>query len=50
MYFDEPTETAPIRGSRDFRWVLSVNGLALLVLGIMPQPLMALCFNAINAL
>jgi NADH-quinone oxidoreductase subunit N len=50
MYFDEPTDTAAIQGSLDFRVVLSANGLALLVLGIVPGWLMRLCFAAINAL
>ena len=50
MYFDEPADTTPIAGSGEMRLVLSANGLALLVLGIVPQPLMALCFAAIKAL
>ena len=32
------------------RVLLSVNGLALLVLGLLPQPLMSLCFVAIKSL
>jgi hypothetical protein len=31
-------------------WLLSANGLALLALGLLPQPLMALCFTAIKSL
>ena len=34
MYFDEPEETVPLAGARDFRFLLSVN--ALLLIGIMP--------------
>ena len=36
MYFDEPADDAPLELPADlaFRWVLSINGLALLVLGI----------------
>lgn len=34
MYFDEPEETAPLAGGKDFRFLLSVN--ALLLIGIMP--------------
>lgn len=51
MYFDEPIEPAPVaaRGG-ELPIVLSANGIALLVLGIIPQPLMALCFSAISAL
>jgi hypothetical protein len=32
------------------RLLLSVNGIALLVLGLIPQPLMSLCFVAIKSL
>ncbi len=49
MYFDEPHDTAPITTSSDTRVVMSVNGLAILALGIMPQPLMAVCVYAIHA-
>lgn len=48
MYFDAPRDTAPIRPQPDMRFVLSVNGLAMLVLGILPQPLMALCIASIQ--
>ena len=50
MYFDEPKDTAPIEGHADMRMLLSANGLALLALGIVPQPLMGLCFIAIKSL
>jgi NADH-quinone oxidoreductase subunit N len=54
MYFDEPRdspkESFPIPARGGFRYALSANGLALLVFGILPQPLMALCFVAIQAL
>ena len=50
MYFDEPKETAPIEGPREMRVLLSLNGLALLGLGILPQSLMALCYLAIRSL
>ncbi|MBW8364444.1 MAG: NADH-quinone oxidoreductase subunit NuoN [Rhizobium sp.] len=49
MYFDAPHDTAPIAASPDARVVMSVNGLAILALGIMPQPLMAVCIHAIRA-
>ena len=48
MYFDEPTDTAPIAAHADQRVLMSVNGLAILALGVLPQPLMALCTNAIQ--
>src|SRR5574340_29780 len=49
MYFDEPHDTAPITVSADTRLVMSANGLAILALGILPQPLMAVCVHAIQA-
>ena len=49
MYFDAPNDTAPITARSDTRVVMSANGLAILALGIMPQPLMAVCVHAIRA-
>jgi len=48
MYFDEPTETAAIRPGLDVGILISANGLAMLALGILPQPLMQLCLQAIK--
>jgi len=50
MYFDEPRDSHPVATRGSFRVVLSANGLAMLVFGLMPQPLMALCLAAILAL
>src|SRR3954469_18086630 len=51
MYFDEPKDATMLaQGSMPFRILLSTNGLALIVLGILPQPLMALCFISISHL
>jgi NADH-quinone oxidoreductase subunit N len=52
MYFDEPGEGARPAGAGngDMQLLLSANGLALLVVGILPQPLMSLCFVAIKSL
>lgn len=50
MYFDAPTQTAPIEAGADVRAVLSLNGALVLVLGILPGGLMALCAQAIAAL
>ena len=47
MYFDEPTDREPIVAPGGTRAILSANGLALLVLGILPQPLMGLCVVAL---
>jgi NADH-quinone oxidoreductase subunit N len=49
MYFDAPLDAAPIAASPDARVVMSINGLAILALGIVPQPLMAVCIHAIGA-
>ncbi len=47
MYFDQALDHSPLNPSAGMRWVLSVNGLAILVLGLLPGGLMALCVNAI---
>ncbi|WP_300652500.1 NADH-quinone oxidoreductase subunit NuoN, partial [Hydrogenophaga sp.] len=50
MYFDAPTQTADIEAGLDARSVLSVNGALVLLLGILPGGLMALCAQAVAAL
>jgi len=50
MYFDAPTQTAGITAGMDVRSVLSVNGALVLVLGLVPGGLMALCAQAIASL
>ncbi len=50
MYFDEPKEAGPVPGHPEMRALLSANGLVLLLFGILPQPLMSLCFAAISTL
>ncbi len=47
MYFDEAVITSPISAPLDMRAVLSVNGALLLILGIVPGALMAICARAI---
>jgi NADH-quinone oxidoreductase subunit N len=47
MYFDDPVDDAPIESRGDTRVLLSANGLVLLLLGILPQPLMGLCVVAL---
>ena len=49
MYFEAPDDSAPIEPRADVRLLLSANGLAMLALGILPEPLMALCLYAIQA-
>ena len=48
MYFDDPVDIAPIAARGDTRILLSVNGLALLMLGIFPQNLMGWCVLALR--
>ena len=50
MYFDAPVQTAPIEATPDARAVLYVNGLLVLVLGLVPGGLMTLCGQAIGHL
>jgi NADH-quinone oxidoreductase subunit N len=54
MYFDDvvaaPGVSGPVAGPQEMRLLLSANGIALLVLGLIPQPLMSLCFVAIKSL
>jgi NADH-quinone oxidoreductase subunit N len=47
MYFDEPVDTSKLVVSKDVHAALSVNGIAILALGLMPGPLMAACTAAI---
>ena len=47
MYFDEPSDTRPIVSTGDVRAVLSINAMAVLVLGVLPGGLMTLCRDAI---
>ena len=47
MYFDEPSDSSAIVGSPDARIMLSLNGAAVLVLGILPSGLMQMCAQAI---
>ncbi len=48
MYFDEPADAAPIVARGDSRALLSVNGLAILLLGVFPQQLMGWCALALQ--
>jgi NADH-quinone oxidoreductase subunit N len=48
MYFDEPVDTAPLESRSDTKALLSINGLALLLLGIFPQWLLGMCVVALT--
>jgi len=46
MYFDEPAHAQGVEASQDLKLVLSVNGLAVLALGLAPGALMSVCVSA----
>lgn len=48
MYFDKPERDTPFTVQNDAKVLMSANALALLVLGIMPQPLLSLCGFALQ--
>jgi NADH-quinone oxidoreductase subunit N len=48
MYFDAPQDTSPIMGDVSKRTLLALNGVAVLVLGVVPGPLMTVCLQAMQ--
>jgi NADH-quinone oxidoreductase subunit N len=48
MYFDDPVDSAPLESRSDTKALLSINGLALLLLGIFPQWLLGMCVVALT--
>ncbi|MBY6203743.1 NADH-quinone oxidoreductase subunit NuoN [Halomonas denitrificans] len=46
MYFDDPENTTPVDAPFDFKTVLSINGVAMLALGIFSSGLISLCVSA----
>ncbi|HYE40908.1 MAG TPA: NADH:ubiquinone oxidoreductase subunit N, partial [Ramlibacter sp.] len=49
MYFDEPVDTAAISAPADMRVALSLNGIFVLVAGIVPAFLLEACLRAMSA-
>ena len=49
MYFDAPTDTAPIQAPRDMRILLSINGLAVALLGLLPDVVLKYSYFATYA-
>ena len=47
MYFDAPTDAAPIQAGIDLRVLLSLNGLAVALFGLFPDRLMGACQEVI---
>ncbi|MDE2259955.1 MAG: NADH:ubiquinone oxidoreductase subunit N, partial [Betaproteobacteria bacterium] len=48
MYMDEPADNSPLIAETDHRVLVGLNGLAILVFGIVPQPLIDLCMVSIS--
>jgi NADH-quinone oxidoreductase subunit N len=48
MWFDEPADTSPIVTPADMRLVMSLNGLAVVALGVVPGALLGACLTAIK--
>lgn len=48
VYFDAPEESAALTAPRDMQIVLSLNGLAILGLGLIPGTLLSLCASVIG--
>ncbi len=48
MWFDEPADQQPIVVSNDMALVLSLNGFALVIMGMLPGPLLAACKKAME--
>jgi NADH-quinone oxidoreductase subunit N len=48
MYFDAPTDMSPIVADRGMQITLSINGIAVILLGILPGTLMTACLQAIS--
>ncbi|MDM8564004.1 NADH-quinone oxidoreductase subunit N, partial [Candidatus Marithioploca araucensis] len=48
MYFEKAEDNTPIEANIDMRLALSANALIILLLGIMPQTLMAVCKGALG--
>ena len=48
MYFDEASQREPMQVGVDSRILMTLNGIAILALGIMPGALLAICERAIG--
>jgi len=48
MYFDEPISATTVNAPADVRVVLSINGALVLILGLAPGSLMALCASSVR--
>ena len=50
MFFDAPVDAGPLRQGRDLRWILSVNGIAMVLAAPWAGTLIAICRAAVRGL
>jgi NADH-quinone oxidoreductase subunit N len=43
MYFDKPVQTETIEFATDLKWVFTLNAMLVLLIGLMPDSLLAVC-------
>jgi len=48
MYFDKADSMTAIKASKQMRFAISINGLALLILGLTPGALLAICISVMS--
>ena len=48
MYFDEQRDNEKIVAGADIKWLLSINAMVLIILGMIPERLVDLCLNAMK--
>jgi NADH-quinone oxidoreductase subunit N len=48
IYFEKAEDSSPIQAEMDMRVAVSINGLVILLLGLAPQTLMAVCSKALG--
>lgn len=48
IYFEKAEDSSPIQAEMDMRVAVSINGLVILLLGLAPQTLMAVCSRALG--
>ena len=48
IYFDKPDSLTAIKGSQAYRFIMSINGLLIVLLGLFPGYLMSLCIQALS--
>jgi len=49
MYFEDAADNTPIYATGDVRILMTINALAMLFFGVLPQPLMQICVDSILA-